>query len=105
MDEILKNFYASLQPVIGRYRLMEGANVHEHFNKRINDERNRVLQKLAGLDAGVDVDLARQRVNEIADAAIARCANEIEYDNAPRAIRSAHDGIANAVKRIENGRK
>jgi hypothetical protein len=105
LDTILINLHAANQVVIGRYRLLEGANVHEHFAKKINDERNRVLTKLEGLDAGVDVEIAKRRVNELADSEISRCKDVIEYDNLPAAIRSAGSSLHNAVGRIENGRK
>jgi hypothetical protein len=104
LDTILRNFYASIQPVIARYRLMEGANVHEHFNKRINDERARVLEKLRGLDAGVDVAEAKAAVNALADGEIARCKDVIEYDNLPASFRGVERGLNNAVNRID-GRK
>jgi hypothetical protein len=88
MDEILRNFYASLQPVIARYRLQQGLFVIEHYTKRVNDERRRTLQKIEGLDSGVDVAEAKARVNALADGEIARAQADgyVEY-NLPAALR------------------
>jgi hypothetical protein len=106
LDRIITNLHASIQAWILRYRLRDGADEPAQFAKHVDDERNRVLTKLDGLDVGIDdVAEAKAAVNALADGEIARCKQVVEFDHLPGAIRSAGNSLGNAVGRIEQGRK
>jgi hypothetical protein len=79
IKSLVSSFVASMQPIISRYRLMEGEDVLKHFNLRVEEERARYKRKFEALRtdpscAGLSdvIDGVEKTINALAEGEIAR---------------------------------
>jgi len=114
IEKLVPSFVACLAPIISRYRGMQSdANAVEHFALRVDVERERYKRKFASMRGSSDYAGLEEVINEVekqvmahADLEIARAKadGKVEFDSTPRSIRAAHDGIAEAVGKLEQGK-
>src|SRR5262249_999080 len=103
IKSLISSFVASMQPIIGRYRAMQGANVPEQFAIRVEAERERYKRKFVALRAdpsggglaGV-IDGVETTINELADSEIARA----KADGKVEFTRQLADAVEQLKKRL-----
>jgi hypothetical protein len=109
VENLVSSFVACLQPIIGRYRGIDGVDVVKHFAVRVEAERERYMRKLESLRTNPDfatlgdvIDKVRMEVNGIADGEIARAKanNKVEHDHISAAIKAAANDLNNAVDKL-----
>jgi hypothetical protein len=112
VKQLVSSFVATLQPIIGYYRGVDGVDTLKHFEIRIEAERARYLRKFAALrddpscaGLGDVIDATERQINQIATNEISRVNGDgkIEFDSliAQRAISDAVDQLNGKQKTRE----
>jgi hypothetical protein len=108
IKNLVPSFVACLQPIIGRYRGVDGVNVLEHFEIRVEAERERYKRKFEAFrsDPACSADLIdsiEAEINRIADGELARAraSGSVDFDTLTGALRDTHRSLDKAVGRIK----